>query len=183
MNDTVHEVISKLQEYKAQGKTFYEASNLLREQGYTKTQITDAQSQYDYHDPEPDYQTADTRSAASTDKKVSDKDYQKLGNRILADKERTSRLFIYALFPIIVGDFARQVYRFYLGIQSQDPSRTPKNLWARGFENFGFPNIGRELLAGAFGAMATIIGLWLYYRHRDRWYKQIEKKIDDDTSK
>lgn len=181
MHDELQDAISQLEKYKSQGKSFYEAAELLRQHGFTQTQITDASSQFNYTDPQVSGRNAETslpKTPHAISSKVHPKQYEKLGNRLLADKERNTRLFIYTSFMISFGYIGLSAPRYYTYIRSLDSSRPPRNLWAQGFADFGNTNIGWGLLFGVVGMMTALIGLKIYYRRRDRWYKQIEKGID-----
>lgn len=171
MDNSNQEIITKFQSYKQQGLTFFQASEKLKQAGYTPAQITDAESKVNYVDiktdepVEPVVKTPPSPRAGS----AMDRDYQKLGNAVLADKERSARPYAYTGLAIPAFYFGQQLYRFWLNRKFWGSHGDSRYLWAN--------NLGWVLLSGAVGASIAIVGLKLYFRSRDKMYKKIDQNL------
>jgi hypothetical protein len=177
MEDTRQQLIAKLKTCKEQGLTFYQASQQLQQQGYIQAQITNAADQFNYKNPVANGSSADlvkregkmVTPASSPAGSEMDRDYQKMGNAILADKERSERPYAYVALAITAGYLGQSIYRFWLTRKFWGSSGNPRYLWAN--------NLGYYLLAGVIGAGLAILGLKLYFRSKDRLYKRIDKSL------
>lgn len=177
MGTNSQDIISQLKSFKQQGLTFYEASERLKQAGYSPAQITDAESKVNYVD------TKDTKFVmlvakaplspkAGTDM---DKSYQKLGNTLLADKERSTRPFAYIALAIPAFYLGQQIYRLWLHRKFWGGDGDSRYLW--------FNNVGWILLSGAIGAGIAIVSLKLYFHSKDKRYKEINNNIDNPARK
>ncbi len=182
MDDTKQTILAKLKDAKQQGLTFYQATQQLQQQGYTQVQITDAADQFNYTSPVANRsnnddiigQEAKTATPASlpTGSEM-ERDYQKMGNAVLADKERSARPYAYVGLAIPVGYLGQSIYRFWLTRKFWGSGGNPRYLWAN--------NLGYYLLAVAIGAGLAIIGLKLYFCSKDKKYKQIDESLSNGS--
>lgn len=177
MDNSNQEIVTKLETYKQQGLSFYQASEKLKQAGYTPAQITDAESKVDYVDiksnkpPEPIIKTPPSPKTGSD----MDRSYQKLGNSILADKERSARPYAYVGLAIPAFYLGQQLYRFWLNRKFWGSHGDPHYLWAN--------NVGWVLLSGAIGAGIAIVALKLYFRSKDKMYKRIDESLNKPWDK
>lgn len=177
MEDPSQQLIAKLQACKDHGLTFYQATQQLKRQGYTQSQITNIVGQFNYKNPVSESNENTTEHVQKIITPPSpqagsqlDKDYQKLGISILADKERSARPYSYFGLAMLAGYFTHSVYRFWLRWKFRVSHGDPKYLIAN--------NSSLYLLSGAIGAVITIIGLKLYFRSKDKKYKQIDESFN-----
>lgn len=173
MDNRSQEIITKLKTFKQQGLTFYQASEKLKQAGYTPAQITDAESKVNYVDVKVEESLEPVVKTPPSPKTGSelDRDYQKLGNAVLADKERSARAYAYVGLAIPAFYFGQQVYRFWLNRKFWGSHGDPRYLWAN--------NVGWLLLSGAICAAIAIFSLKVYFRSKDKKYKAIDKQLSD----
>ena len=177
MDSNSQEIITKLQSYKEQGLTFFQASEKLKQAGYTPAQITDAEKKVNYVDIKSDKSTEPVTMTPPSPKTGSemDRSYQKLGNSVLADKERSARPYAYVVLGIPAFYLGQQIYRFWLSRKFWGSDGDPRYLWAN--------NIGWVLLSGAIGAGIAIVSLKLYFRSKDKRYKEIDDILSKPSDK
>ncbi len=92
MGDTTKEIIAKLQDYKQQGLSYYQATQQLLESGYTQLQIDDAEDEFHYDDV-----TAEQDSVPNVQNHKSiDESYEKVGQTLIKDtkKRRKPNIFL-----------------------------------------------------------------------------------------
>ncbi len=174
MENANQQLIVKLKAFKQQGLTFYQATERLKQGGYSQEQIDDIADQFNYTTPP---QTVGGDKAVLTQSKplppASSQDYERLGNAILADKERSARPYAYVALAIPCGYLGQGLYRFWLNTKFRGSSGNQHYLWAN--------NLGYYFLSGAIGAGIAIVGLKIYFRFKDKKYKQIDKNLSKSS--
>ncbi len=177
MDNSAQDILTKLKASKQQGLTFYQATEQLKQQGYTPAQISDAADQFNYTAPIADTAsgTGDNSQAVNsvqqlpaspTEGSELDKDYQKMGNDLLAEKDRDTRQYAYVGLAISAGLFGTQAYRLWL---------TTKFWGGGGNQHYLLAfNLGYYFLSGVISAGLAILALKFYFRFKD-------KKVQADT--
>lgn len=173
------QIISQLKSCKERGLSYYQAAQELLSSGYSLDQITAATDNFDYDGTSssqtskyvPAVKEQAVRSAPATDKL--DREYEKAGNSILADKEHSKRIYSYIGLPILAGGFTAELYRLWLASRLFSNGVNPQYLW----EN----NFGQLFLFWTIGAMGAVVGLRLYFRSLDKRHKQNQDASTDAT--
>jgi len=116
-DETTTQIISQLKTFKQQGLTYYQASQKLKEQGFSDDQISIAGSSYPYTDvttpPDANGQTANPMSEQS----VMPLAEEELGTAMLKDKRRSassSKFFIGVLIFVVGFGLGAALMRLYL---------------------------------------------------------------------
>lgn len=170
MSSDSQEIISKLKAFKQEGMTFFQANEKLKSEGYTPAQIVDAESKVNYVDV-VSKDLIERQTKESPNRTVSskmDKSYQRFGNSLLAEKERNGRPCVYIGLVIPAFWLGMRIHRFWLHRRFHSSGADPRYLWAN--------NIDWTLVSGIAAAGVVIFCLRLYFRSRDRHYREIDKK-------
>jgi hypothetical protein len=112
------QIISQLKSFKQQGLTYYQASQKLKEQGFSDDQISIAGSSYPYTDVIPPTDgNSQTSNPISDQQSVSPLAEEELGTAMLKDKRKSassSKFFIGALIFVVGFGFGASLMRLYL---------------------------------------------------------------------
>lgn len=168
MDNASQELVTKLKVLKQQGLTFYQATEHLKQQGYTLAQITNAADRFSYTGPESKGPSIPPSPRMGSEM---DRNYQKMGNNLLADKERSARPYAYVGLAIPAGYLGSQIYRFFLNERFWGSHGDPHYWWAN--------NVGWLLISGAVGAGIAVIILKIHFHSKDKRYKQIDERLSN----
>lgn len=175
MDDPTPQLIDKLKVYKQQGLTYYQATEQLKQQGYAELEITDAAAQFNYAKPRPVY-TAEGQTSVSPQTPPSpkadtemDRDYQKMGNTLLAEKERGRRPLVYVFWIFTAWGSGLRACDYWLRQKGYHSDYSYRYLW----ENNG----GWILLSGVAAASIAFITLRIHYYRKDKLYKKIDENL------
>lgn len=171
-------IITDLKQYKMQGRTYAQATAILKEVGYTDAQIVEAANRFNYEtqvtyemDENGEYKATPPpkrlppkQPPAPTPKPVSAsapaKQKQKAPKPVRPHKPLNMRPVAYVIVAIVAGFIAAQVYRLWLHLQYLSSVYNPRYELAH--------NMLFYYLSGGVGVAIAITALKYFYRWVDK---------------
>jgi hypothetical protein len=116
-DEATGQIISQLKTFKQQGLTYYQASQKLKEQGFTDDQISIAGSSYPYTDVVAPSDNNQTLTMVGQQQGVTSSAEVELGTAMLRDKRKSatsSKFFIGVILFVVGFGFGSALMRLYL---------------------------------------------------------------------